>query len=188
MAISREKKEQLVEQYVEQLTNSQAVLLADYRGMSVQQLQKLRASLREQNATIQVVKNTLITIALERANMPIPEELLVGPTAMAYLPDDVATASKALYDFAKEAEVFQVKGAILEGQVLNAEEAKGLRDLPTKADVMAQLLGAIQGPASELLRTIEAPAGELYRTLQAPLRELALTIQAYSEKGAETSA
>ena len=81
-----------------------------------------------------------------------------------------------------------VHRTILDGQVLDAEGARKLRDLPSKTDVLAQLLGAIQGPASELVRTLEAPASELYRTLQAPLRELALTIQSYADKGAQASA
>ena len=83
---------------------------------------------------------------------------------------------------------FKIKGAILEGQILDAEGARKLRELPSRSDVLSQLLGMIQAPASELVRTLEAPASELYRTLQAPLRELALTIQSYADKGAEASA
>lgn len=185
MAISKQKKEELVASYVEELSSSQALVLADYRGMTVQQLQNLRRQLREQGARLQVTKNTLLKIALEQAGKPVPEDLLTGPTAIAYLPEDVATAAKALFDYAKDVEAFAVKGAILESQILDAEGAKGLRDLPTRDTVRAEFLGVLQGPASELLRTLEAPAGELYRTLQAPLRELALTIHAYAEKGAQ---
>ncbi|MEA3334912.1 MAG: 50S ribosomal protein L10 [Chloroflexota bacterium] len=184
MAISREKKEQLVEQYVELLNNSQAIVLTDYRGMSVQEIQDLRKEMRERDAQVQVVKNTLIKMALERTGMPVPEEHLTTPTAIAYMPDDIATAAKVLFAAAKASNVLEIKAAILEGQVLDAEGAMSLRDLPTRIEVRAQLLGSIQSPASELARTIEAPANELYRTLEAALRELALTIQAYSEKGA----
>lgn len=188
MAITKSKKEQLIETYLEQLTNSRAIVFGDYRGTSVQKIQKLRKQMRDHDTSVMVVKNTLIKIALERANMPVPDEHLTGPTAVVFLPDDTAAAAKALFDAAKEVDSFSVKGAILEGQVLNAEAAKELRNLPSRSDVLGQLLGVLQAPASELVRTLEAPASELYRTLQAPLRELALTIQSYADKGAQASA
>ena len=188
MAISREKKEQFVELYVEQLTKSQAIVLTDYRGTTVQQIQRLRGQMREHNASVQVVKNSLLELALQQAGLPAPEDYLTGPTAVVYLPEDIATAAKALFDSIKDLENVKVKGAILDGQILDAEGARRLRELPSKTDVLAQLLGAVQGPASELVRTLEAPASELYRTLQAPLRELALTIQSYADKGAQASA
>ncbi len=188
MAISREKKEQFVESYVEQLTKSQAIVLTDYRGTTVQQIQRLRGQMREHNTNVQVVKNSLMVIALRQAGLPAPEEYLVGPTAVVYLPEDIASSAKALFDSIKDLENIKVRAAILDGQILDAEGARKLRDLPSKTDVLAQLLGAIQGPASELVRTLEAPASELYRTLQAPMRELALTIQSYADKGAQANA
>jgi large subunit ribosomal protein L10 len=188
LAISREKKEQFVESYVEQLTNSPAIVLTDYRGTTVQQIQRLRGQMREHNTGVQVVKNSLLALALRQAGLPAPEDYLVGPTAVVYLPEDIATAAKALFDSIKDLENIKVRGAILDGQVLDAEGARKLRELPSKTDVLAQLLGAVQGPASELVRTLEAPANELYRTLQAPLRELTLTIQSYADKGAQAVA
>ncbi len=188
MAITREKKEQFVESYVEQLSKSPAIVLTDYRGTTVQQIQRLRGQMREHNTSVQVVKNSLMAIALRQAGLPAPDEYLAGPTAVVYLPEDVATAAKALFDSIKDLENIKVRGAILDGQVLDAEGAKKLRELPSKTEVLAQLLGAIQGPASGLVRTLEAPASELYRTLQAPLRELALTIQSYADKGAQANA
>lgn len=188
MAISREKKEQFVASYVEQLHKSQAIVLADYRGTTVQQVQRLRGQMREHNTGVQIIKNSLMGIALEQVGLPSPEDYLAGPTAVVYLPEDIASAAKALFDSIKDLENIKIKGAILDGQVLDAEGARKLRDLPSKNDVLAQLLGVIQGPASELVRTLEAPASELYRTLQAPLRELALTIQSYADKGAQAAA
>ncbi|HRI55478.1 MAG TPA: 50S ribosomal protein L10 [Anaerolineae bacterium] len=188
MAITREKKEQYVEAYVEQLAKSPAIVLTEYRGTTVQQIQRLRGQMREHNAGVQVVKNSLMAIALRQAGLPAPQEYLVGPTAVVYLPEDVATAAKALFDSIKDLDKIKVRGAILDGQVLDAEGARKLRELPSKNEVRAQLLGVIQGPASELVRTLEAPANELYRTLQAPLRELALTIQSYADKGAQANA
>jgi large subunit ribosomal protein L10 len=188
LAITRTKKDQTIESYLEHLSMSRAVIFSEYRGTSVQQIQKLRNQMRDHNTSIQVVKNTLMSIALERAHMPSPAEHLTGPTAVVFLPDDTAAAVKALLDATRDVETFNVKGAILEGQVLNAEGARDLRNLPGRADVLGQLLGVLQAPASELVRTLEAPASELYRTLEAALRELALTIQAYADRGAPASA
>jgi large subunit ribosomal protein L10 len=188
LAITREKKEQYVEAYVEQLAKSPVIVLTEYRGTTVQQIQRLRGQMREHNAGVQVVKNSLMAIALRQAGLSAPQEYLVGPTAVVYLPEDVATAAKALFDSIKDLDKIKVRGAILDGQVLDAEGARKLRELPSKNEVRAQLLGVIQGPASELVRTLEAPANELYRTLQAPLRELALTIQSYADKGAQANA
>ncbi len=188
MAITRERKQELVESYVESLNSSQAVMLTNYRGVTVQQIQNLRRNLREQGVSVQVVKNTLLKLALQETGMPIPEMLLEGPTAIVYLGEDVAAGSKAFLDATKDLEAFAVKGAILEGQILDADAARKLRELPTRATVLAQLLGVIQAPASELLRVLEAPAGELYRTIHAPLREVSLTLQSYADKGAEAGA
>lgn len=188
MAITKSKKEEIIESYLGYLSNSRAIVFSDYRGSRVQQIQKLRRQLRDHDTPVLVVKNTLMRIALERANMPVPTEHLAGPTAVAFLPDDTAAAAKALFDAVKDVETYNVKGAILDGQILNAEGAKELRNLPSRVDVLSQLLGVLQGPASELVRTLEAPASELYRTLQAPLRELALTIQSYADRGAAASA
>lgn len=188
MAITKQKKQELVADYTERLNNNPTIVLTDYRGLTVQQFQDLRRRMREQNTLVQVTKNSLLKIALQEAGMPVPEDLLAGPTAIAYMSEDVAAAAKVLFDFAKDAETFSVKGAILEGQVLDAQGALGLRDLPSREAVLAELLAILQGPTSELVRMLEAPASELYRTLRAPLRELAQTIQAYADKGAEASA
>ncbi len=128
MAITKSKKEQLIDAYIEQLTKSRAIVFSDYRGTSVQKIQKLRGQMRDYDTSIMVVKNTLIKIALERADMPIPEEHLTGPTAVVFLPDDTAAAAKALFEAAREVDSFSVKGAILEEQVLDADAAKELRN------------------------------------------------------------
>ena len=183
MAITKEKKLEIVDTYLERLQGSHALIMAEYRGMTVQQLQTLRGRMREHGVAIQVAKNTLFKLALTRVGMPVPEDLLAGPTAVVFLADDIAASTKALLDSSKDLDAFVIKGGVLETQILDAEGAKGLRNLPGRGQVLAQLLGAIQAPSSELVRTLQAPAGELFRTLQAPLRELALTIQAHADKG-----
>ena len=183
MAISREKKEQIVEDLKEKLGDADVIVLTDYRGLSVPQQQALRSKLRDTTAEFHVAKNTLTKIALAESNRPVPEEYLTGPTALTLLPpEDLAGSTKALLDFAKQSGMLVIKGGIVGDRIVGAGDVKKLADLPPREVLLAQLLGAMQGPAANLVRTLQAPASELVRTLQAPMRELAMTIQAYADQ------
>ncbi len=182
MAISREKKEQIVEDLKEKLGATDVIILTDFRGLSVPDQQELRRRLRDTTAEFKVVKNTLTKLALEEINRPVPDDYLTGPTALALVRDDIASPTKALLDFARQTGTLVIKGGIAGNQVIGADEVKKLANLPPREVLLAQLLGAVQGPAASVVRTLEAPASELVRTLQAPMRELAMTIQAYAEQ------
>lgn len=182
MAISREKKEQLVEELKAAVGDTEVIILTDFRGLSVPDQQALRNQLRDTGADYRVVKNTLTKIALEGINRPVPEEHLIGPTALTLVREDIAGPTKALLDFAKETDTLAIKGAILGNRVIGVKEVEELADLPPREVLLAQLLGAVQGPAAHLVRALEAPASELVRTLRAPMQELAMTIQAYAEQ------
>jgi large subunit ribosomal protein L10 len=174
LAISREKKETMVADYVDKMSRSQALILTDYRGLTVARMSELRGMLRETNAQFQVVKNTLFKRALEEAGLPIPAEPLDGPLGVGYCLGDAPPVAKALMDFAKETEILEIKGAILGASLLGPEGVKGLADLPPREVLLAQLLGSVQGPMSSLVST-----------LTAPLRELVQVLQARSEQGAD---
>lgn len=182
MALTRERKEQIVEDLTRKLEASQVVILTDYRGLSVPQLQDLRRRLRDTASEYQVVKNTLTRVALQRCGKPAPEELLTGPTAALFLYDEIAQPTKTLIDFADETKILTIKGALLGEQVLDEAQVKGLANLPSRDQILAQLLNAIQGPATNVIQVLEAPASELLRALQAPLTELVMTIQAYADQ------
>jgi large subunit ribosomal protein L10 len=182
LAISREKKEQIVEDLKEKLGATDVIILTDFRGLSVPDQQELRRRLRDTTAEFKVVKNTLTKLALEEINRPVPDDYLTGPTALALVRDDIASPTKALLDFARQTGTLVIKGGIAGNQVIGADEVKKLANLPPREVLLAQLLGAVQGPAASVVRTLEAPASELVRTLQAPMRELAMTIQAYAEQ------
>jgi len=182
LAISREKKEQIVEDLKEKLGATDVISLTDCRGPSVPDQQELRRRLRDTTAEFKVVKNTLTKLALEEINRPVPDDYLTGPTALALVRDDIASPTKALLDFARQTGTLVIKGGIAGNQVIGADEVKKLANLPPREVLLAQLLGAVQGPAASVVRTLEAPASELVRTLQAPMRELAMTIQAYAEQ------
>ena len=174
MAITKDKKQQMVADYVERLSKSEAVILTDYRGLTVARMTELRRSLRESDAVFQVVKNTLFGLALEEAGLPKPTEQLQGPVAVGYCFGDAPPVAKALMDFAKETQILQIQGAILGTRFIDSAAVKDLADLPPREILLAQLLGAVQGPMSSLVSTVTAP-----------LRELTQVLQARSEQGAD---
>jgi large subunit ribosomal protein L10 len=177
LAITRKQKEAMVADYLDKMGRSEALILTDYRGLSVAQVTDLRRRLRESNGIFQVVKNTLFQRALEEAGLPVSAEHLDGPLAVGYCLGDAPPVAKALVDFAKEAQILKIKGAILGPSVLNAEAVKGLADLPPREVLLAQLVGSVQGPMSSLAGTIAGP-----------LRELAQVLHARSEQDQEAAA
>ncbi|MDW8072393.1 MAG: 50S ribosomal protein L10, partial [Anaerolineae bacterium] len=122
MAITREKKEQIVARYVQELSRSKAIFLTDYRGLNVASIQALRAKLREAQGGYMVVKNTLAQIALKQVGWRVPEELLTGPIAIGFAYGDVAAVAKLLTEYARETKALQVKGGIVEGTILDAAQ------------------------------------------------------------------
>jgi large subunit ribosomal protein L10 len=167
----------MVADYVEKMSRSQALILTDYCGLSVADMSDLRRRLREVDGVFQVVKNTLFTRALEEAGLPVPSEQMEGPVAVGYCLGEAPSAAKVLVDFAKEIDRLEVRGAILGTDLLDLEGVKGLADLPPREVLLAQLVGAVQGPMSSLVST-----------MQAPMRELAQVLQARSEQGQEEAA
>ncbi|MGD8465536.1 MAG: 50S ribosomal protein L10 [Anaerolineae bacterium] len=167
MAISKEKKQQMVADYVERLSNSQAVIFTDYRGLDVAALTNLRRLLREEQSSYQIIKNTLFQLALEQAELPVPAEYLDGPVAVSYCFEEVPPVAKALVEFGDRAKVLKIRGALLGDSLLNVESVKDLADLPSREILLARLVGSVQGPASSLVSTLAAPMRELVQVLQA---------------------
>ncbi len=167
MAISKEKKREIVADYSEKMSNSQAMILAGYRGLSVADISELRVRLREVEGGFQVVKNTLFDLALRDAGIPVPFGQLEGPIGVGYCFDEVPPVAKVMTEFAREQAKLKVQGAIVGSQFLDAEGVKSLADLPAREVLLAQLVGAVQGPMSNLVTTITAPMRELVQVLQA---------------------
>lgn len=167
MAISKAQKEKMVADYVDRMSRSQALILADYRGLNVANMTELRQKLRETDGVFQVIKNTLFKLALEEAGLPYPAEYMDGPVAVGYCLGEAPPIAKVLVDFAKEAAALEIKGALLGTSILDAEAVKGLADLPPREVLLAQLVGAVQGPMSSLVSTLDAPRRELVQVLQA---------------------
>lgn len=169
MAISRQKKEELVELYGEQVKNASAIVFTDYRGSSVSQINNLRAKLRSADTTYIVVKNRLLGIALEQSGITTElNGLLDGPNAVAFVGEDIGKGVTALRDGLKElSEIIEIKGGILEQEVLDATSTAALADLPTREEMLAKLLATIIAPASQLVRVINEPGASLARVLKA---------------------
>ncbi len=149
------------------LRNSHGVILADYRGLTVKEMQGLRRQVKDVGGHLQVVKNTLFRIALQRLGMPVPEELLVGPVVVGFGIEDVPPVAKAFVDFRKEARGFTIKGGMLGETILSAESVENLAKLPSMDVLRGQLVAAIQGPMTNLVGILQAPLREIVQILQA---------------------
>ena len=167
MAISRDKKQQMMADYVERMSDSKAMIFTDYRGLTVANMTDLRRQLREVDGTFQVVKNTLFLRALEEAGASLPDDDLEGPLAVGYCHGEVPSVAKILVDYAGESAGLKIRGALLGTSFLDAKAVKELGDLPPREVMRAQLLGVIQGPMSSLVSTVTAPMRELVQVLQA---------------------
>lgn len=152
--MNRDEKAAVVDQVATQIQDSQAVFAVDYRGITVAQAAALRASLREADATLRVVKNTLTERAADKAGAEDLKAFIDGPTAFTFVRGDVALAAKALAQFRKEHELLELKGGTMEGGVVSAEQILAISRLPGRDMLNAQLVGVLAHPISGLARTL----------------------------------
>jgi large subunit ribosomal protein L10 len=172
LAITKERKEELVGQYTEQLEASKGLILTDYRGLRVTDMERLRRSLRKNEVTFQVVKNRLLRLALDQLALDIPQEWLEGPTALAFCHGEVPPAAKAMSDFAKETDALSIKGGLLGTSLLSPEQVKALAELPPREVLFAQVLGAINAPASQAAGVVASGIRQILNVLQAHVDKL----------------
>lgn len=171
MAITKAQKEALVEQYVDWMDRSNAMILTEYVGLSMKEIDDLRQKAREAGGEFHVIKNTLCMLAFEKSDIPLPEGKLEGSTAITFAFDDPAAMAKSLSEFADESDFLKIKGGYLESEILAISDIKALADLPPMPVIQAQILGALMGPANQLARVLSEPA-----------RQLAAVLNAYAEK------
>ena len=171
MAITKKQKEELVAQYQEWLTKSQAVFLAEYLGLSMKEMEELRGKIREAGGEFHVIKNTLAKIAMEKADYPSSDQYFEGSTAAGFAFQEAPKIAKTMADFAKSSEALKIKGGFLDAQQLTTEQINALAELPPLPVIRAQLLATLMAPAEKLARTLAEPA-----------RQLAFVIKAYAEK------
>jgi large subunit ribosomal protein L10 len=171
LAISKQRKGELLTGYVDWVKRSHAVILVEYSGAKMKDLDNIRAKIRETGGEFHIVKNTLARRAFKDNGMELPKDYLVKSTAVLFAFTDPASTVKAFSDATKGSEWARVKGGFMSGQLLNTAQVKTLADLPSLPVMRARLLGALQAPARQLVRTIAEPA-----------RGLAGVIKAFSEK------
>ena len=160
--MARPDKAAAVAEIVEQFNDSAGAVLTEYRGLTVKQLQDLRRSLGE-NANYAVVKNTLTQIAAKEAGVEGFDDLLTGPTAIAFINGDVVEAAKGLRDFAKANPALVIKGGVLDGKPLGAAEVAKLADLESREVLMGKLAGAMLASLSQAVYLLNAPIAQAAR-------------------------
>ncbi|MDX6544164.1 MAG: large subunit ribosomal protein [Gaiellaceae bacterium] len=170
----KEDKERLVSELTERLKSSQTLIVADYRGLTNAEIDALRGKLLEEGARFSVVKNTLTRRAAEAAGADALLALLEGPTAIAFLESggDPAAVAKALADTARTTRVLAIKGGLLEGRPMSAEEVDTLAKLPPADVVRSQVLGAITAPLTTLVALFNAPLQDLVGLIDARIEQL----------------
>ena len=140
------QKTATLDEIKQKLTGSNAVILTDYRGLTVKEMQALRTKLREAGGEVKVYKNTLTEIAMRELALPNMDEMLEGPTLFTFATGDPVAPAKAIMDFAKDHKQLEVKGGFVEHHVVGADSIKSLASLPSRDELVAMLLGTMNNP------------------------------------------
>jgi len=172
LAISKEKKEEIVADLIAKFSRSKAAILTDYRGLTVVEISQLRNQMREVKSGYHVVKNRLTKLAIEEAGLPVPESLLTGPTAIGFCYEDAVAPAKVLMEFAKESKVLSIKGGLLGGKVITADDVLALAALPSRETLLAQVIAGMQAPLAGLVNVLKGPTRALIYILQARAKQL----------------
>jgi large subunit ribosomal protein L10 len=172
--VKKQDKERVVAELTERLRTTDTLVVADYRGLTMPQIDDLRTKLLEHGARFAVVKNTLTRRAAELAGADALLALLDGPTAIAFLDSDgdPVAVSKALVDAARDTRVLVVRGGLLEGRPVEAADIESLAKLPPVDVLRAQVLGAVSAPLTSIVGLFTAPLQDLYRLVDARIEQL----------------
>ncbi len=165
--MNRDEKAAVVEEIAGQFQAADAIFAVDYRGISVAQAAELRARLRAADARFRVVKNSLSERAADRAGLESLKPMLVGPTALTFVRGDPAAAAKALNDAAREMQLLEFKGGMLDGAILAAEDVRSIGRLPGRDVLYGQLVSVVAAPLTGLARGLSALIGGIAIQLQA---------------------
>lgn len=164
---ARPQKAAVVERVRDDLSATTATVFTEYRGLSVPEMAELREKLRESGASYKVAKNTLIRLAAKELGYVVPDETLTGPTALAFTGEDIAGAAKALKAFAKEHPELVIKGAVLDGEFLDAGQAQALADLESQEELLASFAGMFETMLAYMPRMIDDMLGETAGLMEA---------------------
>src|SRR5580693_9999976 len=154
--MNRDQKAVAIAEIASNIDESDAIFAVDYRGITVAQVAELRAKLRESDATFKVVKNSLTERAADQSGAEALKDYLSGPTALTFVRGDVATAAKAVADYARATQLLPFKGGLMDGAPLDVEQIRSLSRLPSREVLYGQLVGVVASPVSGLVRTLNA--------------------------------
>ena len=144
------QKEELVKALAERMKSAKVIILTDYRGINVADVTELRSELRKSDSEYKVIKNNIIRRALAENGIEGLDDLLEGPTAVVTSKEDYLEASKIIYKFSKDNDFYKIKGGIIDGKVMTAEEIITLAKLPSRQELLAKLAGALLGNITKL--------------------------------------
>ena len=163
--MNREQKAAVIDEITAQINESEAIFAVDYRGISVAQVAELRGKLRDADATLRVVKNTLTERAADGAGAAVLKPLLQGPTALTFVRGDAAAAAKAVSDFARATNLLPFKGGMMNGQALAPEQVVAIARLPSRDVLNAQLVNIVASPLTGLVTSLSNLISGLARQL-----------------------
>jgi len=166
LSLSLEQKQAVVSEVSAKLANAQAVMVAEYRGIGVENVTQLRARARKSGLYLRVLKNTLARRAVQGTPFAKLADQMTGPLMYGIAQDPVAGA-KVLADFAKENELFVIKGGAMQNAVMSAKDIKTLATMPSREELLAMLMGTMQAPVAKLVRTMNEVPGRFARTMAA---------------------
>lgn len=187
MTEARPEKVAVVEDLEKRLRASDVVILTDYRGLTVDEIGALRGRLREANIEYRVAKNTLLAIAAERCGYGGISSFLSGPTAVVFGRDDPGPPARLLQEFIRQYRKLEIKGGVVSGETLDADAIRVLATLPSRLELLAKALGAIQAPLRAMVIVLSGPARGLVTALDALRAKREPAAQA-AEQGAPASA
>lgn len=168
-----------VAELTEKMARTQMMVVADYRGMNVAEMADLRSKLREANSELIVAKNTLLRIAARETGFTAMEDLLSGPTAVTFVYDDLPKAAKVLNDISKMPQLaFTVRGGLLGRSLLGADGLEQVTKMPSREQVLAEIVGGIQAPLSGMVGLLDAPARDTVSILDSVINSVVYALQA----------
>lgn len=167
MAVSRQKKEEILQELVTKFKEAKSVSFGQYAGMSVKEVSELRSAMREAGAEFKVAKRTLFKLAAKEAGIELPDDIMEGTVGAAFSYEDAVSGPKVFKDTSKKIEVVKLMGGVMDGKVLTITQMQELADLPSKEELLAKFVGMMQGPLRGFHGALNGGLGSFARILQA---------------------
>lgn len=167
MALRLDDKKAIVAEVADVASKAISAVAVDYRGLSVTELNALRAEARNSGVHLRVVRNTLARRAVENSSFECMKDVFVGPLMLAFACEDPGAAARLFKNFAKESDKFSVKALAIGGKLLEANQLGAVASLPTRDEAIAQLMAVMKAPISKFVRTLAEPHAKLVRTIAA---------------------